>query len=65
MKIPEDIQWESTGNTLGEGGQSQVFLVKNKNDTNENIYALKALKRNEPGQAYERFYREIEVIKKV
>lgn len=65
MKIPENIHWEPTGKTLGEGGQSQVYLVKDKNEKNGHIYALKALKRNEPGQAYERFYREIEVIKKL
>jgi hypothetical protein len=57
MKIPKDLRWELTGKTLGEGGQAQVFLVKDKNAEFDGVWALKALKRGEPGQAYERFSR--------
>ncbi len=65
MKIPKDLRWEPTGTTLGEGGQAQVFLVKDKNGNFDGVWALKALKRNEPGPAYERFYREVRAIKKL
>jgi serine/threonine protein kinase len=63
MKFPENLRWELTGKTLGEGGQAQVFLVKDKNAEFDGVWALKALKRGEPGQAYERFCREISTIK--
>ncbi len=65
MKIPKDLRWELTGKTLGEGGQAQVFLVKDKNAEYDGVWALKALKRGEPGQAYERFSREVAAIKKL
>ena len=63
MKIPQTLRWKPTGETLGEGGQSQVYLVKDKDGDDSVKYALKALKRNEHGQAYQRFYQEIEAIK--
>lgn len=65
MKFPKDLRWELTGKTLGEGGQAQVFLVKDKNAEFDGVWALKALKRGEPGQAYERFSREVSAIKKL
>ena len=65
MKVPEELRWELTGNTLGEGGQAQVFLVKDKNGEFDGVWALKALKRDEPGQAYERFSREVSAIRKL
>ena len=65
MKIPKDLRWELTGNTLGEGGQAQVFLVKDKNAEYDGVWALKALKRGELRQAYERFSREVTAIKKL
>ena len=65
MKIPKELRWEATGDTAGEGGQAQVFLVKDKTGEIGGVWALKALKRNQPGQAYERFSREITAIKKL
>ena len=65
MRIPNDLRWELTEKTLGEGGQAQVFLVKDKGGEFEGVWALKALKRGEPGQAYERFSREVSAIKKL
>lgn len=65
MKIPSDLRWVSTGKTLGEGGQAQVFLVQDKTGEFEGAWALKALKHVEPGQAYERFSREVTAIKKL
>lgn len=65
MRIPKDLRWEQTDKTLGEGGQAQVFLVKDKDAEFEGVWALKALKRGEPGQAYERFSREVSAIKKL
>ncbi|MCF8144247.1 MAG: serine/threonine protein kinase [Deltaproteobacteria bacterium] len=63
MKFPNNLRWELTGKTCGEGGQAQVFLVRDKNAEFDGVWALKALKRGEPGQAYERFCREISTIK--
>lgn len=65
MKIPKDIRWQPTGKTLGEGGQAQVNLVRDKDNENSALYALKALRRNGPGQAYERFYREINAVRQL
>jgi len=65
MKIPKELRWEATGETLGEGGQAQVYLVKDKTQEFDGVWALKALKRNQPGQAYERFGREVAAIKKL
>lgn len=65
MKFPKDFKWKQTGETLGGGGQAQVYLVFDKNNENSDQYALKALRRKGPGQAYERFYREIEAIKRL
>ena len=65
MKIPKELRWEATGNTLGEGGQAQVFLVKDKTEEFSGVWALKTLKRDQPGQAYERFSREVSAISKL
>lgn len=65
MKVPKELRWELTGNTLGEGGQAQVFLVKDKTGEFNGVWALKALKRDQPGQAYERFSREVSAIRKL
>jgi serine/threonine protein kinase len=65
MRIPKDLRWELTDKTLGEGGQAQVFLVRDKGAEFEGVWALKVLKRGEPGQAYERFSREVSAIKKL
>lgn len=65
MKIPKELKWERAGKTLGEGGQSQVYLVKDRTIPDSPFYALKALKEGKPVQAYKRFYTEIESIKKL
>lgn len=63
MKIPKGIGWISTGKTLGQGGQAQVYEVYRENDSSQKKYALKALSSDRPQKAYERFYREITAIK--
>jgi serine/threonine protein kinase len=65
MKIPKELRWEATGNTAGEGGQAQVFLVKDKAEEFAGVWALKTLKRDQPGQAYQRFSREVSAIRKL
>jgi serine/threonine protein kinase len=65
MKIPKKLRWEATGETLGEGGQAQVHLVTDKMGDFDGNWALKALKRNQPGQAYQRFCREVDAIKRL
>jgi serine/threonine protein kinase len=65
MKIPKDLKWQPTGETLGGGGQAQVYLVIDKSNQNPCKYALKALRRKGPGQAYDRFYREIDAVKRL
>jgi serine/threonine protein kinase len=63
MKIPKDLRWRPTGKTLGEGGQAQIYLVEDASGELEGLWALKSLKRGGPGQAYERFRREIAAIR--
>jgi serine/threonine protein kinase len=63
MKIPKEFRWKPTGSTLGEGGQAQVKEVEDSSGEYSGKYALKALAKGKPGQAYERFYREITAIK--
>jgi serine/threonine protein kinase len=65
MRIPKNSRWQATEKTAGEGGQAQVLLVKDKNGEFGGVWALKALKRGGPGQAYERFSREVTAIKKL
>ena len=63
MKIPQDLQWKTTGKSLGQGGQAHVYEVYNESDPSKKSFALKALSKNKPREAYERFYREISAIK--
>jgi serine/threonine protein kinase len=63
MKIPKNIQWQSTGRTIGQGGQAQVHLVENKDEDTSTLYALKALRNSGSEKAYERFYKEIIAVK--
>jgi serine/threonine protein kinase len=63
MKIPKEFRWKPTGRTLGEGGQAQVQEVEDSSGEYSGKYALKGLAKGKPGQAYERFYREITAIK--
>lgn len=62
MKLPPGLRWAHTGQTLGEGGQAQVQLVSDKTGQLSGLWALKALKRNQAGQAYDRFSREVAAI---
>jgi len=61
-KFPKDFRWVQTGKTLGQGGQAQVYLVTDITGEHQGEYALKALSKNKPKQAYERFHRELEAI---
>lgn len=64
MKIPDSLKWKATGKTLGRGGQAQVLEVTDKTSDSDHTYALKPLAKDKPRQAYQRFYREIEAIKR-
>jgi eukaryotic-like serine/threonine-protein kinase len=63
MKIPKNIRWRPTGKTLGAGGQAQIQEVEDSAGEFSGKYALKALDKEKPHQAYERFYREVTAIK--
>lgn len=65
MKIPQNLKWKATGRTLGAGGQATVVEVVDESLPDGSRYALKGLSNDKPQQAYDRFYREIEAIKKV
>ena len=65
MRIPEGIPWQSTGNTLGSGGQGEVQLVCKRDQAGGSKYALKILRNTGSIQARERFRREIEVVKQL
>ena len=65
MKIPERIPWQSTGITLGSGGQGEVQRVCKQNEPNGPKYALKILRNTGSRQARERFRREIEVVRQL
>ena len=65
MRIPKDIRWQSTGLTLGSGGQGEVQLVCKRNQREGPKYALKILRNTGSNQARERFRREIEVVKRL
>ncbi len=65
MKIPNNNRWKSTGTTLGQGGQAQVVAVTDSQGEFQGTYALKALQKNKPRQAYDRFVREIAAIKQL
>ncbi|MDP8219629.1 MAG: serine/threonine-protein kinase [Candidatus Theseobacter exili] len=63
MKIPEHLNWQATGKTLGGGGQATIYEVTSKDNTDSTTYAMKILSKKKPQKAYERFVREIEAIK--
>ena len=65
MRIPEDLPWQATGITLGEGGQGEVRLVRDRNKPEGPKYALKILRNTGSIQARERFRREIEAVKQL
>ncbi len=65
MRIPEGIPWQSTGITLGSGGQGEVQLVRNRDQAEGPKYAMKILRNTGSIQARERFRREIEVVKQL
>ena len=65
MKIPKNLKWLSTGETLGEGGQGQVCLVTNKHEPSGKKYAMKKLKKVNCQKARSRFYREVEAIREI
>ena len=47
MRIPEQVAWQSTGITLGRGGQGEVQLVRHRTDQPEGPkFALKIQVRN-------------------
>lgn len=63
MKIPDYIPWHLTGQTLGSGGQANIYLVTHKDQQDGRNYALKVLRHVDSRQARERFQREIEAVK--
>ena len=65
MRIPEHVPWQSTGTTLGRGGQGEVQLVRVRNQPEGPQYALKILSNTGSNQARGRFRREIEVVKRL
>lgn len=62
MKIPNSLRWKATGNSLGQGGQAQVYEVLDTRNEFEGSYALKALRRDAP-KALTRFHHEVAAIK--
>ena len=62
MEIPQHLPWELTGETLGSGGQGNVYLVTNREKNDGTKYALKLLRNPASLQARKRFCREIEAI---
>ena len=65
MRIPEQVAWQSTGITLGRGGQGEVQLVRHRDQPEGPKYALKILRNTSSSQARQRFRREIEVVKRL
>ena len=65
MKIPDTLKWKATGKTIGQGGQGVVQEVIDKENQDGTKYALKALSKGKPVEAYQRFYREIKAIKEI
>ena len=63
MRIPDELPWQATGNTLGSGGQGEVQIVTHEREPEGQKYALKVLRNAESRQARQRFRREIEAIK--
>ena len=65
MKIPKTLRWQSSGSTLGQGGQGQVVVVTDSTGELSGEFALKGLTKGKPAKAYERFAREVEAIKQL
>ena len=65
MKIPEHVAWQSTGRTLGSGGQGEVQVVRRRDQPRGPQYALKVLRNADSSQARQRFRREIEVVERL
>jgi eukaryotic-like serine/threonine-protein kinase len=65
MRIPKELRWQPTGHTLGRGGQASVVEVIDRTSPEAPPYALKALAEGRPTTAYERFYREVEAIRRL
>jgi len=63
IKIPQSCRWKNTGKTLGQGGQAAVFVVQDTESQFDGELALKALAKDRPRVAYQRFHREIEAIR--
>jgi serine/threonine protein kinase len=63
MKIPESVPWVPTGETLGSGGQANVYLVTRRGSPGSRKYALKVLKHSNSPQARARFVQEITAVK--
>jgi serine/threonine-protein kinase len=59
-----DLGWDLDEN-IDQGGQARIYLVRRKGGDNEELFAAKLLKNTESQSAYERFYREIESVKRV
>lgn len=64
MKIPKDIRWKMI-RQLGRGGQCSVVAVSDEKGEFKGTYALKGLATGRTEKAYDRFAREINVIKKL
>ena len=62
MKFPADFRWQPQGETIGQGGQGQVLAVVDNTGELPGTWALKVLRNKQPGQAYERFVREIMAV---
>lgn len=66
-KIPDDVPWTRTGNTLGSGGQASIDEVKPKDVVRfpDKLYTMKELRNVSSSQAKERFIKEIEAINSI
>lgn len=51
--------------TIGEGGQAKVHEVEDESGRIPGRYALKALSKSKPEQAYKRFAKEVQTIKRL
>ncbi len=66
-KIPKEVPWNSTGNTLGSGGQARIDEVnpETPEDFPFGLYAMKILNNVSSTQAKKRFIQEIEAINSI
>src|SRR5579862_5698943 len=65
MNFPENFKWKPTGRTLGGGGQGTVYEVTERGASGGEVFALKVLADGKPQKAMSRFYKEIEVTKRL